>query len=130
MSVPPGDTARSGHCSSGVCALCPRAVGKGATLDVGVALFPARPADWDPRPSRLVAGFEPCHRYSCARSRTATVPQAGLEPARPFGHVSLNHARMPAFATEGCSPCLLAKGTDCAGDVLPVWGVVICRSLP
>ena len=33
MSVPPGDTARSGHCSSGVCALCPRAVGQGATLD-------------------------------------------------------------------------------------------------
>ena len=33
MSVPPGDTARSGRCSSGVCALCPRAVGQGATLD-------------------------------------------------------------------------------------------------
>ena len=32
VSVPPGDTARSGHCSSGVCALCPRAVGQGATL--------------------------------------------------------------------------------------------------
>lgn len=32
MPVPPGDTARSGHCSSGVCALCPRAVGQGATL--------------------------------------------------------------------------------------------------
>lgn len=32
------------------------------------------------------------------------VPQAGLEPARPFGHVSLNHARMPAFATEGYRP--------------------------
>ena len=36
MSVPPGDTARSGHCSSGVCALCPRAVGQGATLDACV----------------------------------------------------------------------------------------------
>ena len=34
MSVPPGDTARSGHCSSGVCALCPRAAGQGATLVV------------------------------------------------------------------------------------------------
>ena len=34
MSVPPGDTARSGHCSSGVCALCPRAAGQGATLEV------------------------------------------------------------------------------------------------
>ena len=32
MPVPPGDTARPGHCSSGVCALCPRAVGQGATL--------------------------------------------------------------------------------------------------
>ena len=31
--VPPGDTTRAGHCSSGVCALCPRAVGQGATLD-------------------------------------------------------------------------------------------------
>ena len=36
VSVPPGDTARSGHCSSGVCALCPRAVGQGATLDVNI----------------------------------------------------------------------------------------------
>ena len=27
------------------------------------------------------------------------------------------------------SPCLLVKGTDCAGDVLPVWGVVILTGL-
>ena len=27
------------------------------------------------------------------------------------------------------SPCLLVKGADCAGDVLPVWGVVILTGL-
>ena len=32
------------------------------------------------------------------------------------------------WANGSCSPCLLVKGTDCAGDVLPVWGVVIDRS--
>lgn len=35
---------------------------------------------------------------------------------------------LPIERPELDSPCLLVKGTDCAGDVLPVWGVVICRS--
>ena len=54
---------------------------------------------------------------------------AGLEPANPFGYAILNRARFPTFATGAGSPCLLVKGTDCAGDVLPVRDAVICRSL-
>ena len=54
---------------------------------------------------------------------------AGLEPANPFGYAILNRARFPTFATGADSPCLLVKGADCAGDVLPVWGVVIVAGL-
>ena len=33
------------------------------------------------------------------------------------------------WANGSDSPCLLVKGADCAGDVLPVRDAVICRSL-
>ena len=77
--------------------------------------FPARLADWDPRPSRLVAGFAPCRRYSCARSRTATARSPGIEPGLvvlettvpPWG--SIEASRLPCGprnAVPGfASPC-------------------------
>ena len=53
----------------------------------------------------------------------------GFEPGRDCSQRILNPSRLPVPACELGSPCLLVKGADCAGDVLPVWGVVICRSL-
>ena len=87
VPVPPGDTARSGHCSSGVCALCPRAVGQGATLDAKT-------------PKAEPTG---CGRCSGARTQ------------KPLRVHPFEGCAFPCFAKHRDSPCLLVKGTDCAG---------------
>ena len=95
MSVPPGDTARSGHCSSGVCALCPRAVGQGATLDA------------------KTPKAEPTGCSRCSGTRTQ----------KPLRVHPFEGCAFPYFAKHRGSPCLLVKGADCAGDVHAVCGV-------
>ena len=42
----------------------------------------------------------------------------GFEPGCPLGHVLLRDACIRSTRQRG-SPCLLVKGADCAGDVLP-----------
>ena len=64
-----------------------------------------------------------------ANGTCGVVHPAGLEPACPWA-TPFEGVVYPGSTTDACSPRLLVKGADCAGDVLPVWGVVICRSLP
>ena len=88
VSVPPGDTARLGRCSSGVCALCPRAVGQGATLDA------------------KTPKAEPTGCGRCSGTRTQ----------KPLRVHPFEGCAFPCFAKHRDSPCLLVKGADCAGD--------------
>ena len=62
-----------------------------------------------------------------ANGTCVLVHPAGLEPACPWA-TPFEGVVYPGSTTDACSPCLLVKGTDCAGDVHRV-GVVICRSL-
>ena len=82
----------------------------------------------------MLAGlYRPRALNPCGASRrTGTcvglVAVPGFEPGCPLGHVLLRDACIRSTRQRD-SPCLLVKGADCAGDVLPVWGAVICRSL-
>ena len=63
-----------------------------------------------------------------ANGTCGVVHPAGLEPACPWA-TPFEGVVYPGSTTDACSPCLLVKGTDCAGDVQRV-AVVIVRSLP
>ena len=62
------------------------------------------------------------------QGRVGLVHPAGLEPACPWA-TPFEGVVYPGSTTDADSPCLLVKGTDCAGDALPVWGVVILTGL-
>ena len=52
----------------------------------------------------------------------------GSNPDARYGAPPFEGGASTCSAKHRCSPCLLVKGTDCAGDVQRV-AVVICRSL-
>ena len=54
---------------------------------------------------------------------------SGTRTQKPLRVHPFEGCAFPYFAKHRDSPCLLVKGTDCAGDVLPVWGVVIVAGL-
>lgn len=95
----------------------------------GRPLFPAGVVVGGPHCCVAVGAVIPCaHRGGAMRTgRVGLVHPAGLEPACPWA-TPFEGVVYPGSTTDACSPCLLVKGADCAGDVLPVWGVVICRS--
>ena len=77
--------------------------------------------------------YRPCALSPCGASRRTGTCGGGtpgrVRTCKPVRARELEPRACTDFATGAYSPCLLVKGTDCAGDVLPVWGVVICRSL-
>ena len=83
------------------------------------ALFPAGVVVGGPHCCVAVGAVIPCaHRGGAMRTgRVGLVHPAGLEPACPWA-TPFEGVVYPGSTTDACSPCLLVKGTDCAGVIL------------
>ena len=83
------------------------------------ALFPAGGGSRWPPLLRCSGGGHPVRSPwgSYANGTCGVVHPAGLEPACPWA-TPFEGVVYPGSTTDACSPCLLVKGTDCAGVIL------------
>ena len=104
-----GDAGRAWHCAPLLAAW---------VLGAGHGVYLRACSRWPPR-LRCRGGGHPVRSPwgSYANGTCGVVHPAGLEPACPWA-TPFEGVVYPGSTTDACSPCLLVKGTDCAGVIL------------